>query len=539
MSISAIDNIDVSVLQLYNLPILESFMKRLAIRDHIDSLCPSRSNAIITHGQVVECLVANRLSAPRPLYDIQNWAATLAVNEVFGVDPDDLNDDRIGRALDAIAESIESLQGSIVASAMLEFGLDAKSIHWDLTSLFFAGEYPEEEQSSDHPIITYGYSSQKFTDKKQVRMGYGVTSDGSIPIWQKVFDGSQSDATTVAKTLRSLIKHAKLSDFLMIGDSKLLSDSNILAFIESKLKFLAPRSSSSALDKEFLSIPKDQFHPLSYVSDEQLRLPEEQRNTYVGCERTTTITDHKSHRSYVLRRLFVISSEERDARRKNRARQMAKAAKDLDTLTRTAGGRHYPTADDVETKAREILKSRRVGKWFVYAVKDRYGIPSFSYSINQEALKATEELDGFYVLETNLSIDEADSSEILRRYKGQYRVERRFKESKQALKVRPLFLSSNKRIESLVFVIGIALMIFSLIEREARRNLPNPKDKIPNLLAGHVAARPTGENIFRAFAYFHAVVLYCDGERRVKIPPLDPVQATLLRLLGIREIRYG
>lgn len=539
MSEIPIDELDISVLHLDNLPIVDSFLKRLCVREHIDSACPSRSNANFTHGQIVECLVANRLSSPRPLYDIQYWASTLAIPEVFGPEPDDLNDDRIARALDAIAGNIESIQGSIVASAISCFGLDAATIHWDLTSLFFTGEYPDEEQDPDFATITYGYSSKNFSKLKQVRAGCGVSADGGVPVWQKVFDGNENDVATVVKTLGALIKHAKLSDFLMIGDSKLLSKDNILAFNRSRLKFLAPAASSKTLDTEFLAIPPDRFRLLDYLSERQARLPVEKRNTYFGCERQSTLVDPDTGESYLTRKLFVISSEERQARRKNRARQMQKATLELEKLTRTAGTRFYPTVDKVLAKAAQILKAKRVSPWFVYDVKEQDGTLVFSFSINQEALAATEALDGFYVLLTNVPVDETDSCQLLRRYKGQHRVERRFKESKHVLKVRPLFLSDNRRIEALVFVIGIALMIFALIEREARRNLPNPTDKIDDLLAGHVPARPTGQNIFRAFLGFHAIVVAHAHQRVFKLPPLRPVQATLLRLLGIRQIRYG
>lgn len=534
-----IDELDISVLQLDNLPIVDSFLKRLGVREHIDSTCPSRSNANFTHGQIIECLVANRLSSPRPLYDIQYWASTLAVPEVFGPSPNDLNDDRIARALDAIADKTESIQGSIVASAIETFGLDATAIHWDLTSLFFTGEYPDEEQDPDFATITYGYSSQNFSKLKQVRAGCGVTSDGGVPVWQKVFDGNETDVATVVKTLDALIKHAKLSDFLMIGDSKLLSKENMLAFNRSHLKFLAPASSSKALDTEFLAIPAQEFQMLDYLSERQAKLPAHERNTYLGCERQSTLVDPDTGESYLARKLFVISSEERKARRKNRARQMQRATLELEKLTRTAGSRFYPTTDKVLAKAAQILKAKRVSPWFVYDVREQNGSLTFSFSINQEALAATEALDGFYVLLTNIPANEVDSSELLRRYKGQHRVERRFKESKQALKVRPLFLSDNRRIEALVFVIGIALMIFALIEREARRNLPSPTDKIDDLLAGHVPARPTGQNIFRAFLGFHAIVIAHADQRVFRLPPLRPVQATLLRLLGIHQIRYG
>ena len=539
MSDIPVDDLDISVLHLDNLPIVDSFLKRLRVREHVDWACPSRSNANFTHGQIIECLVANRLSSPRPLYDVQYWACTLAIPEVFGPSPDDLNDDRLARALDAIAPKIESIQGSIVASAIEAFGLDASKIHWDLTSFYFTGEYPEEEQDPGYATITYGYSSQNFSKFKQVRAGCAVTSDGGIPVWQKVFDGNENDVATVVRTLRALIKHARLSDFLMIGDSKLLSKENMLAFNRSDLKFLAPAGSSKALDAEFLAIPSEQFQSLDYLSERQAKLPVEEQDTYCGCERATTLSDPTTGNSYLERRLFVISSEERQARRKNRARQMQKAKTELETLSRTAGTRFYRTTDKVLAKAAQILKEKRVSPWFIYDVKEHDGTLVFSYSVNAQALAATEAIDGFYVLLTNIPTDEANASELLCRYKGQHKVERRFKESKQALKVRPLFLSDNRRIEALVFVIGIALMIFALIEREARRNLTNYTDKVDDLLAGHVPARPTGQNIFRAFIGFHAITVAHANHCTFRLPPLRPVQAKLLQLLGIGPIHYG
>jgi hypothetical protein len=38
---------------------------------------------------------------------VEDWARTWAVEEVFGIEPDLLNDDRIARALDAIAPHLE------------------------------------------------------------------------------------------------------------------------------------------------------------------------------------------------------------------------------------------------------------------------------------------------------------------------------------------------------------------------------------------------------------------------------------------------
>jgi hypothetical protein len=52
----------------------------------VDRLCPGRDIAHVTHGQVIEVLVANRLTAPAPLWRVDRWAWEWAVEEVFGME---------------------------------------------------------------------------------------------------------------------------------------------------------------------------------------------------------------------------------------------------------------------------------------------------------------------------------------------------------------------------------------------------------------------------------------------------------------------
>ena len=79
------------------LPVVAEFGRRLRIAEIVDELCPVRPVAWITHGEVVEALVANRLTAPAPLLRVQDWAAAMAVEEAYGIAPELLNDDRIAR----------------------------------------------------------------------------------------------------------------------------------------------------------------------------------------------------------------------------------------------------------------------------------------------------------------------------------------------------------------------------------------------------------------------------------------------------------
>jgi hypothetical protein len=93
----------VLVKRLGALPVIREYLDRLNLKERVDALAPVRPVAHLTNGEVVLALVANRLTAPRPLYDIQRWAEAWAMEEVLGVRPADLNDDRLGRCLDDLA----------------------------------------------------------------------------------------------------------------------------------------------------------------------------------------------------------------------------------------------------------------------------------------------------------------------------------------------------------------------------------------------------------------------------------------------------
>ena len=69
------------------LPVVAQFGRRLRIAEIIDELCPVRPVAWITHGEVIEALVANRLTAPAPMLRVQDWAAAMAVEEAYGIAP--------------------------------------------------------------------------------------------------------------------------------------------------------------------------------------------------------------------------------------------------------------------------------------------------------------------------------------------------------------------------------------------------------------------------------------------------------------------
>src|SRR5216683_208060 len=116
------------------LPVVAEFGRRLRIAEIVDELCPVRPLAWITHGEVIEALIASRLTAPAPMLRVHEWAAAMAVEEAYGIAPELLNDARIARALDAVAPKMDAITGGVGAAADTEFGVDVSRLHWDLSA---------------------------------------------------------------------------------------------------------------------------------------------------------------------------------------------------------------------------------------------------------------------------------------------------------------------------------------------------------------------------------------------------------------------
>jgi transposase len=173
--------------------------------------------AILTHGQVIETLVANRLSSPAPMMRVSDWARAWAVEEVFGIDPTALNDDRIARALDAIAPELDRIVGSVGVQAIAAFGLDVSRLHWDMTSISLYGAY--EQVEPEYAAPRFGHPKDRRPDLKQVQAGLAVSGDGGVPVLHRAFDGGAGEVSQVVGAMTALRKIAGPRRFLLVGDS--------------------------------------------------------------------------------------------------------------------------------------------------------------------------------------------------------------------------------------------------------------------------------------------------------------------------------
>ena len=272
-----------------SLPVVADFCRRLRIRELVDELCPMRevSTSVVSHGQMVEVLVANRLTSPTPLAGIELWAQEWAVHEVFGVLPEALNDDRAGRTLDQIAPVLDKITGSVGLRAIEAFGLDVARMHWDMTSISLYGAYPDSDE--DFAVPKFGHPKDRRPDLKQIQTGLAVTGDGGVPVFHRAYDGGAGEVGQVVGAMQALQQLAGPARMLIVGDSKLISYANLATMIGAKVAFIAPASKTYVPLEVLAAQDLSQASQVDYVAARDAGKPADQRGRWHVHQDTMTL----------------------------------------------------------------------------------------------------------------------------------------------------------------------------------------------------------------------------------------------------------
>jgi transposase len=503
------------------------------------------------------------------------------VEEILGIAPASLNDDKLGRTLDAIAPRLEEITSAVAVRAITAFDIGISQLHWDMTSFSLHGAYDETDE--DYPEPRYGHPKDRRPDLLQIQAGIAAAGDGGIPVYHRAYDGGAAEVSQVTGAMTALKKIAGPRTFLLIGDSKLVSYDNVAAVAGKGCTFLAPASKTYVKAADLAACDLGGATEVDYVAGRD----QHKKNSNPGqLGRWHVLEDsrpfqirnpkRKSDPPITLRRVFVHSSARASAAATSRAKKLARARDDLDRLVRGLGGRFYPDEKAVTDRLRQIAAARKVGPYLRYTLgttppggpegtctgqgsdqtagaqatsadqasgpgpADTWqgtgsggpGKPILTWWFDQQAIDAEAATDGWYALLTNLDA-KVTAPEVLSRYKAQEAVERRYGNLKGPLAVAPMFLHNNRRIAALITVISLALLVFCLIEREARRNLA-PETRLDGLY-NQQPARPTGRLILTTLASLQLIPATATAPAQIIRP--NTVQARLLELLGVDPAR--
>jgi len=475
------------------------YLRRLGLVELIDAAAPMRGKSLLTHGEVITALVANRLSAPAPLYDVSGWAGQAAIAELLNVPAGLLNDDRLGRALEAFCPVAEDLRGRLLLTTLDTFDVDVSRLHLDLTTIRFAGAFP------DSTLVKKGWGSDRRV-ARQVRTLQASTPDG-VALYLRPHQGSEAELTCLGQALETL-QTLTPPGLVIVADSAFGHLSSLCAADRKGLRFVVPLRADTGWATRFdADVPAglEALADLDHVAQRERQLSPQRRTRWRGLLTALPTTDPKHGSSHDLQVAYIWSSEEATSVADARERALSKAEADLTRVRNGLGGRYYKTLEQVRAKVDRIVHPRIAGLLTVRVGTDPTGKPTLTWQRDPTAIAAASRLDGLYALATNLPDPDTGpltATHVLDIYKDQWIVEQRHRDLKRAtpLRVRPVFLHNDDRIDALIGVVGIALLIFGLIEADLRRRLPTDQDRLPGLLPEGRAAKPTGRNILAAFA---------------------------------------
>ena len=452
--------------QIGALPVVFPILKALRLRETVNDLCSTEAD--IDLGRIADLLTLNRLLAPQPLCWVKRWVDDTVLPGALGMPVNKLYDKRLGRALDALHPSLGEIWASVAVRAVTVHQVDLSIVHWDITSFFFEGAYTASE------LLKRGYSRDKRPDAKQANLGIDVSHEDDIPFLYWLWPGNRTDDKTAVphvKALKAFFARPELADLkvrpVIVSDCKMITPEAVFACYDHQLFYLGSVKQDEEVKKIICSASAEELraHELSYRPQRRQRRGET-FTPYQGVLRPITF---KLGERMVTDRALVVWSAGKARLDSQKGKTYLKRL--LNGLARIQGWmrkRRYTDRDYIVRCVDGVQRGNPARTWvdveITTAKDERLGL---KFQINQEKLAAARTQQGKYVVATNAEHLSAD--DMLRIYKAQDKVEKAHRTVKGPLRVRPVFLRTDERIEGLVLFTMLALLIRAILTLQCRR----------------------------------------------------------------------
>ena len=486
----------------------------------IDRLIPQDfEQRKITVGQAVKAMVLNGLGfVNQRLYLVPHFFETKPTERLIapGVRPEHLNDDTLGRALDALyTAGVSELFQTLAVHAATRLDLHPRIAHLDATSFHVDGTYNSEDEAvSEHVVhIRPGYSRDHRPELNQVVLNLIVEHQAGLPILMQPLSGNASDQGSFPALIQAhLAQLQQVHGFeFVVADAAIYSASALQDIASAGVKFITrvPETVKQAQAVLAASDPAE-FDALEPLVE--------------GYRSRTHVSDYGGVRQ---RWLILHSEAARERARKTvpkrQARLHAKEVKAFKALT----GQPYSCRADAEEaltrftarlEASEFVESTVLEcthlSWAeMGATSASTSDPSrLSYRLRGELVQSEEREQALiwrkslFILATN-ECDEAvlSNADLLAGYKGQHKVERGFRFLKDPLFLASsLYVKSERRVMALLMVMTLCLLVYAALEWRIRQGLGEQNQAFPDQ-KGKPSARPTARWVFQSFVGIHVL----------------------------------
>jgi transposase len=521
---------EVTAKSIHHLGVVSGICDEIELEKTINSIIPTKMNTKLSMGTRVKAMVINGLGfTGRPLYLTEQFFENKALNLLLGkeIESTDLNDDSLGRALDAISDAgPEFLFSAIASRAVKLYKVQTKKLHLDTTSYSVDGQYEE-----GIGLMQFGHSKDLRKDLKQMILSSFTTTDGAIPLMVKVLPGNTSDSKHFKEALHALKDNvlASQKDFMVVFDcagynAEIIANLNGLFWVSR-----VPDTINACRElKE--NTQEENFIDIG--------------NGYSACE---TTSDYAG----VRQRWILIKSQKAFEREKKTAtRAVKKEEEKLIANIKRLNKKNTACKTDAENafndlvanlKYHKITSSELVEKK-KYAKKGKPKANSdftIVYQINatfipdEDKIKKIIASKGQFIIATNcLDKETFSSAEALKTYKDQHKVEGNFRFLKNPVcMASSVYLKNEKRIIALAIVMFICLLIYAVAERALRIALIEDNETVLSQNKKPVQ-NPTMKWIFQKMEDIILVSYIEENELVTTIKNLTPELIKIITLLG-------
>ena len=540
-------------------PLYQPLFEELDLLSLFDQHLPRDPQQEYSHGQVLQLLLHARLSHPLALMNVARWAEESGAATLQGMPAAKLNDDRLGRALDAFFDHRHSLLAHVTTAALKWADIQLTRLHFDPTHLTFTGSYdgavprpallPSEATPQDAALppahIGHGYLSRR----RMINIGVAAFVDdlNFVPVFVHPLDGNRNGQTAMREQYDLMKQLLPLPEGLLLTsdrgtfsaehvarlhhdgrhvlcavpwhDYQKLYDRHAASLQWKQASFLSQeqqrrRACQSSLEKDHYELA---------VIDHEIIDPQiaGKRQTIAG--KRQTIAGKKQ--TIAARVIFVQSTAGRREAGRRRDKNIAQVKAGLMALNeKMLRGHPQCTPDKIHKQVATLMGKKAVKSFFRYELvpltpEEQAALPQpktghqrarqrLVWSFDEAVAKADARYDGLAALVTTAPLTTSGDA-LFSTYKQQAYIERSHHEYKTPLAVAPVFLKSPRRVEALVCLLMMALQFRQVVERRYRRK--HAEDQEPS------ERRMTAEQLERAFRTC-PVITWLEPGREVMTP---------------------
>jgi transposase len=543
-------------LQVGGLPLIHAIAERMRLKEILYKYIPAHGNEDIPAVETLMLLVYNLILGKDPLYELQEWVESIDFRCINNEDYENVkfNDDRFGRVLNKLfLVDRASLMTELVVYFVKEFNIVLERISNDSTSLKAFGRYPSRTKTGLE--LKRGNSKDHRPDLKQLVFSLSIAGDGAVPIHYKCYPGNVTDDKTHIETWNTLGKITGCPDFLYVADSKLCTDEQLSYIVDQggRVVTIIPETWNEV--ESF----KEKLRQTKKAKDiiwRRRKPGSHDKKEYFSVFKGDYFTTKSGYRIH-----WIYSSEKRKRDREKREKHLKKVEQCLALLNGKINKRALKTRKAIEDAAQEIIEEHKLENFFhisIGTITEKHQVQigtgrpgkntkyrtevsrlfTLSWTQKKQTLKQEAQVDGVFPL---LCTDnELTAKEVLKAYKYQPRLEKRFAQFKSIHHAAPLLFKKVERIEANMFGFFIALAVQALIEREVRNKMKEQKiEKIRVYPEQREASHPTTSKIIDRFDNICTYKIM-ENSKVVETfkDSLNEDQKLILSLLNIEENEY-